>query len=427
MPVNRQGDDNSLGLTLISSLFFMWGFITALNDILIPHLKTLFALSYAQAMLVQFCFFTAYLIVSLPSGYLVRKIGYKNGMIAGLTLSGSGCLLFYPAAGLELYPLFLGGLFVLASGITLLQVAANALVILCGKAETASRRLTLTQGFNSLGTTLAPYLGSLFILSAIVKSSDELNQLTSSELSVYRLQQAASVQMPYLALSIILFLMACIFVFINLPTDELVSRIDQDSQSLKQKGLTSSAWNFRHLKLGALAIFAYVGAEVSIGSFLVSFLGQPEIVGMVGQEAGKYVSIYWGGAMIGRFIGSAMMKKILPQTLLSANAIIAALLVLITIVLTGKLAMWSILSVGLFNSIMFPTIFALALNGLGKHSAQGSGILCMAIVGGAIMPLLQGCFADWIGVQFAFFLPVLCYVYIFYYGFRGYQFYFAEK
>jgi FHS family L-fucose permease-like MFS transporter len=221
--------------------------------------------------------------------------------------------------------------------------------------------------------------------------------------------------------------MACIFVFINLPTDELISRIDQDSQSLKQKGLTSSAWNFRHLKLGALAIFAYVGAEVSIGSFLVSFLGQPGIVGMVGQEAGKYVSIYWGGAMIGRFIGSAMMKKILPQTLLSANAIIAALLVLMTIVLTGKLAMWSILSVGLFNSIMFPTIFALALNGLGKHSAQGSGILCMAIVGGAMIPLLQGYIADWVGVQLAFFMPILCYVYIFYYGRIGYRFQLFSK
>ena len=323
MSLKNKDNDNNLRLALISALFFTWGFITALNDILIPHLKALFALSYTQAMLVQFCFFAAYFVVSMPSGYLVSKIGYKYGIR-------------------ELYALFLGGFFVLASGITLLQVAANAFVILLGKSETASRRLTLTQGFNSLGTTLAPYLGALFILSEKVMTTDELNQLALPEFSNYRLQQATVVQMPYLILSTLFFLTACIFVFIKLPSYEATRQADQGSESLEQQSLAHSVWDFRHLKLGALAIFAYVGAEVAIGSFLVNYLGQPEIANMVEQEAGKYVSIYWGGAMIGRFIGSAMMKKVLPQTLLSANAVIAIFLISMTIASNGKLAMWSI-------------------------------------------------------------------------------------
>jgi MFS transporter, FHS family, L-fucose permease len=410
-----------LTLPLLTSLFFMWGFITALNDILIPHLKSVFTLSYTQAMLVQFCFFTAYFVVSLPSGYLIGKIGFKSGIVVGLLVAGSGCLIFYPAASLQSYPLFLMAFFVLASGIGLLQVAANSYVTLLGSQETASSRLTLVQGFNSLGTTIAPYIGALLIMAATVKTSDEISLLSPDKLLPYQAQQAATVQYPYLMLAALLFLMALIFVLVKLPKALATDKANTNNGETNLNHAQISAWNYRHLKLGAVAIFVYVGGEVSIGSFLVSFLGQPSIAGLSGQEAGKYVSLYWGGAMLGRFLGTAIMQKIAPQTLLSFNAIMAILLVISAMATSGGLAMWSLLAVGLFNSIMFPTIYSLALNGLGQYSAQGSGILCMAIVGGAIIPLLQGYFADIVGIQHAFFISVFCYLYVAYYGCLGFR------
>jgi len=403
-------------LTVLTSLFFIWGFITCLNDILIPHLKAVFTLNYTQAMLVQFCFFTAYFVVSVPSGYLVEKIDYKGGIIAGLSIAGIGCLLFYPAASSHSYPLFLAAFFVLASGITLLQVAANPYVTILGKPETASSRLTMTQAFNSLGTTIAPYLGALFILATAVKTADEIKQLNADELSAYQSAQAAAVQTPYLLLAAVLFFIAVVFALIKLPKiaagETQVSDVDD---------VHDSAWGYKHLVLGAIGIFVYVGGEVSIGSFLINFLGEPAIAGLAEQEAGKYVSFYWGGAMVGRFIGAAVMQKIQPGKALTFNAVTAALLVLMTMFGSGQVAMWTLLAVGLFNSIMFPTLFSLAVSGLGKHTGQGSGILCAAIVGGAILPVVQGLFADRIGIQQAFFIPVLCYCYIAYYGWRGYR------
>lgn len=405
-------------LIILTSLFFIWGFITCLNDILIPHLKSVFTLNYTQAMLIQFCFFTAYFVVSVPSGYLVEKIAYKGGIIAGLSVAGIGCLLFYPAASSHSYPLFLAAFFVLASGITLLQVAANPYVTILGNPETASSRLTLTQAFNSLGTTIAPYFGALFILATAVKTADEIKQLNADELSAYQAAQAAAVQTPYLLLAAVLFFIAVIFALIKLPKIEAaeaqVSGLEED--------VHDSAWGYRHLVLGAIGIFVYVGGEVSIGSFLINFLGEPSIAGLAEQEAGKYVSFYWGGAMVGRFIGAVAMQKIQPGTALAFNAVTAAVLVLMTMLGSGYVAMWTILAVGLFNSIMFPTIFSLAVSGLGRHTGQGSGILCAAIVGGAVLPVVQGLFADWIGIQQAFFIPVLCYCYIAYYGWRGCRF-----
>ncbi|MEY3807119.1 MAG: L-fucose:H+ symporter permease [Pseudomonadota bacterium] len=400
-------------LTLLTSLFFIWGFITSLNDILIPHLKSVFTLNYTEAMLVQFCFFAAYFVVSVPSGYLVKKIAYKGGIIAGLSLAGSGCLLFYPAASLPSYPLFLGAFFVLASGITLLQVAANPYVTLLGKPSTASSRLTLTQAFNSLGTTIAPYLGALFILDTAVKTVDQLKLLNADELSTYQAAQAAAVQNPYLLLAAVLFFIAAIFALIKLP--------DIDAADTQMSGSDDSAWAYKHLVLGAIGIFVYVGSEVSIGSFLINFLGEADIAGLTEQQAGKYVSFYWGGAMIGRFVGAGFMQTIQPGKVLAFNAVMAALLVLMTMLGSGSVAMWTLLAVGLFNSIMFPTIFSLALSGLGKHTGQGSGILCAAIVGGAILPVVQGFFADQIGIQQAFFIPVLGYSYIAYYGWRSFS------
>ncbi len=408
-------------LVILTSLFFIWGFITCLNDILIPHLKSVFTLNYAQAMLIQFCFFTAYFVASIPSGYLVEKIGYKNGIVGGLSIAGIGCLLFYPAAGQHSYPLFLAALFVLASGICLLQVAANPYVTILGKAETASGRLTMTQAFNSLGTTIAPYFGALFILSTAVKTADEIKLLNVDELSAYQAAQAAAVQSPYLLLAAILFSVSIIFAIIRLPDIKAADQQALEAEPLSFEDDHSNAWAYRHLVLGAIGIFVYVGGEVSIGSFLINFLGEPDIAGLAEQDAGKYVSFYWGGAMLGRFVGAVVMQKVQPGKVLAFNALTAALLVITTMISTGHFAMWTILAVGLFNSIMFPTIFSLAVAGLGRHTGQGSGILCTAIVGGAILPVVQGLFADHIGIQSAFFIPVLCYLYIAYYGWRGHR------
>ncbi len=414
----------TFALSILTTLFFMWGFITCLNDILIPHLKAVFTLNYTQVMLIQFSFFTAYALVSLPAGMLVEKIGYKNGIVIGLITAGIGSLLFYPAAGYQSFEMFLFALFVLASGITLLQVAANPYVAILGKPETASSRLNLTQAFNSLGTTIAPLFGSLLILSLAVKTAEELKLMTTDKLAAYKLAEASAVQIPYLGLAAALFIIAAIFAVIKLPIVEAAAQ--SSDVNVVETDNKKSAWEYKHLVLGALAIFVYVGGEVSIGSFLVSYLGQDFVAGLKEVDAGKFVSFYWGGAMVGRFVGSAVQRKIKPNVVLTFNALAAAVLVIVSMLSFGQLAMWSILAVGLFNSIMFPTIFTLAIDGLGKHTGQASGILCTAIVGGALIPLLQGYFADTIGIHYAFFIPVLCYMYIAYYGWKGFKPQFAN-
>ena len=398
-PANQAGN-YSFALTSLTTLFFMWGFITCLNDILIPHLKGVFDLSYSQAMLIQFCFFGAYFLVSIPAGSLVKKLGFQKGIVLGLIIAAVGCLGFYPAAAMHSYPVFLFALFVLASGITLLQVSANPYVSILGKSETASSRLTLTQAFNSLGTTIAPFFGAYLILDQVAETMSAA-------------QQAESVQLPYLLLAGMLLILAMIFAFIKLPTVEYAQG-PQDKEEI-----TGSAWQYRHLVLGAVGIFVYVGAEVAIGSFLVSFLNDPNIAGLEESDAAKYIAYFWGGAMVGRFIGAAVMQKLPAGKVLAFNAISGVILICLAMVTSGQLAMWAILLVGLCNSIMFPTIFSLAINGLGKHTSHGSGILCLAIVGGAIIPLIQGVLADTIGLQNSFFLPIICYVFIAYYGFSG--------
>ncbi len=399
---SQQGQNYAFALTSLTSLFFMWGFITCLNDILIPHLKAVFDLSYSQAMLVQFCFFSAYFLVSLPSGIIVKKLGYQKGIVLGLAIAAVGCLCFYPAAALHSYPIFLMALFVLASGITLLQVSANPYVSMLGEAKTASSRLTMTQAFNSLGTTVAPFFGAFLILDQAAESMSVL-------------EGAQAVQMPYILLAVMLLGLASLFAYIKLPDISLI----QTQDKLDDESDNGSAWQYSHLTLGAVGIFVYVGAEVSIGSFLVSFLAEPSIANLAESEAAKYIAYYWGGAMVGRFMGAVVMQKVAAGKALCFNAILAMLLIIIAITSSGMLAMWAILLVGLCNSIMFPTIFSLAINGLGKHTSQGSGILCLAIVGGAILPLLQGVLADNMGVQTAYFLPLLCYVFIAYYGLSG--------
>lgn len=407
--------NSNVSLVILTSLFFMWGFITCLNDILIPHLKNVFSLNYTQAMLIQFCFFGAYFIVSMPAASLIKKIGYKLGIVSGLVVAGIGCLMFYPAAEIQSYPLFLAALFVLASGITCLQVSANPYVTAIGKADTASSRLILTQAFNSLGTTIAPFFGGLLILSGVAIGVEELSMMSVAEQTQYRMEEAQAVQMPYLGLATVLFVLAAIFVWLKLPK---ISAIENTEQTQAANDI-KSAWAFPHLTLGALAIFVYVGAEVSIGSFLINFLGEDHILGLQESDAAHYIAYYWGGAMVGRFIGAVVTRYYAANKILVINSIASVALVITAMLSSGQVAVVAILAVGLCNSIMFPTIFSLAVSDLDKATSQGSGILCLAIVGGAIIPLIQGVLADTLGIQLGFFLPALCYAYIAFYGFKG--------
>ncbi len=444
----------TFSMTVLSSLFFMWGFITVLNDILIPYLKGVFSLSYFQAMLVQFAFFGAYFvggflyfIISRTKGDPINKIGYKNGVLFGLLLSAIGTFLFYPAASMQLYGLFLTALFVLGLGFAVLQIAANPYVAILGPESQASARLNLSQGFNSIGTTIAPVIGGFLIFDYFHVSSGD----------------AQAVIPPYMMLTGLLLLLLFLVYFAPLPHFVQEESKDKDMGALR----------YRHLKLGALGIFLYVGAEVSIGSFLVSYLGLPNIAGMADGVASAFIAFYWGGAMIGRFLGAISLSdmagqkkyilmavvsalafgvvfwvinfrysidfasaapyiiflvinyiafvagKSLPARTLTIFALFPVALLLMAIFAQGEWAMWSVLSIGVFNSIMWSNIFTLAIKGLGKDTSQGSSILVMFIVGGALLPPLQGLLADQWGVQYSFFVPILSYLYLAWYGWKG--------
>jgi len=399
-------------LTVVTTLFFMWGFLTCLNDILVPHLKPIFDLNYRQIMLIQFAFFGAYFLFSIPSAKIIDWIGYQRSMVLGLLTMGAGAFLFVPAASVPSYPLFLMALIVLAAGITCLQVAANPYVTVLGKPETASSRLNLTQAFNSLGTFLAPFFGGLLILSAAPKTIEEIRALAPDALKVYRIHEAASVKVPYIGLGIALVVLAVAIGSFKLP------KIPQAQRKVGEK-VNDSIWKHRNLILGAVGIFVYVGAEVSIGSFLVNYFSQPEIGGLSEKIAASYVALYWGGAMVGRFIGSGLLQRVRTGHLLGLCAVCAAVLVAISMMSTGHVAMWSIILVGFFNSIMFPSIFTLGVAELGPLTGDGSGVMIMAIVGGALIPLAQGAVADRIGIHHAFFMPVICYLYILYFALSG--------
>jgi len=395
-------------LIVLTSLFFMWGLITSLNDILIPHLKAAFELSYVQVMLIQFCFFGAYFVTSLPWGVFVERVGYKSGIVIGLLIAGAGCVMFYPAASARSYPFFLGALFVLAAGITLLQVAANPYVAILGPAKTASSRLNLTQAFNSLGTWVGPLMGTFLILGAAQVTGDAAARAAA---------EAHVVQVPYLGLAATLAAIALIIGLTALPKIEAQA----PAASGAADNDPGSVWSHRPLVLGAIAIFVYVGAEVSIGSFMVNFLEQPQIAGLSEKAAGFGLTSYWFGAMVGRFVGSAVLRYVRPGKVLAFNALAAVLLLVIAMVFAGRVAMVAVVAIGLFNSIMFPTIFTLAIDGLGKRTGEGSGVLCMAIVGGAIIPVAMGWLADNVSLLYAFVLPLVCYLYIAYYGRKGHQ------
>jgi FHS family L-fucose permease-like MFS transporter len=431
------GDNASYGsaLAMVTTLFFMWGFLTSLNDILIPHLKSIFELNYAEVMLVQLAFFGTYALLGIPSGKVVEWIGYKRTMVAGLLTMGLGAILFVPAAKLPSYPLFLGALIVLAAGITALQVAANPYVTILGPARTAASRLNLTQAFNSLGTVVGPIFGAFLILRGAGKVVANLDALAPAERKAYQIQQASTVNIPYLGIALALILLGLAIAMYKFPRIE--STKDYRPSELAHPR-HDSMWRHSHVVYGAIGIFVYVGAEVSIGSFLINYFARPEIGGLatavhsgsVGMASaallrfltkalGTWVPLYWGGLMVGRFIGSGLQQKLNPGRMLSVCAVFAGVLVLVSMLSNGSLAVWSILLVGLFNSIQFPTIFTLGVAEMGPLTGEASGLLITAIVGGAIIPELQGILADKIGIHHAFVLPILCYLFIAWYGVRG--------
>ena len=392
---------NNLALSVVGALFFMLGFITCLNDILIPHLKAIFNLNYTQAMLVQFCFFTAYAVMSIPMSKLVEKMGYKAGIIGGFLIAALGCILFYPAAASASYPIFLGALFILASGIVLLQVAGNPYVTLLAPKGKESVMLTLIQAFNSLATTVAPPIGAALIFVDATASQAE---------------RISSVQMPYLGLAGFMILLSVLIGLIKLPDARQIAAEQTESN---HDGKTS-VWQYKHMVLGTIGIFCYVGAEVAIGSLMVNAL--EHTAGLSHDKAAGYLSIYWGGAMVGRFIGAGLMNKIAPNKYLAFNASMAVGLLMLAIAAGGgAVTQWSLLLIGFFNSIMFPTIFSLGTKGLGKFTSAASGIISTAIVGGALVPVLQGFVIDHVGLMISYVIPAVCYVYIVFFATRDYK------
>jgi FHS family L-fucose permease-like MFS transporter len=453
---NEVSKDYKSAFAVLTLLFFMWGFITCLNDILIPYLKEVFSLTYFQAMLIQFAFFGAYFIgsviyffISMYYGDPIAKMGYKNGIILGLVIAAGGCALFIPAASFLLYGFFLTALFCLGLGLTVLQIAANPYVAILGSPKTASSRLNLAQGFNSFGYTIAPVIGGYLIFSFFGGEG---------------VLGADALKIPYLGLSMLFLVLAVVIKLFPLP-------VVTDSGSV-EKG--APALKYRHLVLGMVAIFCYVGAEVTIGSLLVNFFGLPEIAGLEEMEASAFLSFYWGGTMIGRFLGAISLSAIdngkkfglmsltaiatffviygvvylntgisieeispflifvalnllafrlgksNPQRTLAIFSGIAILLLALVILTSGKVAFWSVIAIGLFNSIMWSNVFTLAISGLGKYTSQASSLLVMAILGGALVPLLQGVLADVVGIQLSFAIPIFCYAFIGYYGLKGY-------
>jgi len=387
-------------LISLAVLYFMMGFITCLNDTLVPFFKTGFTLTYSQSSLVQFYFFLTYGIMSIPAGRIVERVGYKNGMVMGFAIAAFGAILFFPAAVMHQYYLFLAALFVVAIGIVLLQVAANPYITALGPAKTASSRLTLIQGVGSIGTTVAPLFGAYFILSSIQDSN------ASSD----------AVKYPYVGIALLLILIAFIVYKLRLPSIKpVVEKVDTSLTTDKR-----SIFSFRNLKFGVWALFFYVGAEVSIGTFLTNYIADTLMIEE--NQANTYVAFYWGSMLVGRLIGSVVLKSLKASSVLAFCAISAILLIAISVSSNGYLAVWTMIAVGLCNSIMFAIIFSLSVENLGKYTTKASGILSTAIVGGAIVSYSQGVLIDHYTWVISFMLPLVCYIYILFYSINGYRY-----
>jgi len=389
---------------LVVTLFFMWGFLTELDGALIPYLKDVFELTDFKAALVQFAFFIAFVTMSWPAAWILNKIGYGKGIVIGLFVMAIGSFLFFPASKVLSYPIFLSAIFVLAIGVTILQVAANPYVTFLGPPEKASNRLNLAQGINSLAKVIAPFFGSYFILKGL------------EDLSL--MEKAEAVQMPYIFLGSVILILSVVFWFIKLPEPE---EIEEEAAEFEQDMEETSIFQFPHLLKGAGAIFFYVGVEVSVATFMVLFLGQEEIAGLTRSAAALYLSYYWGGLMIGRLAGSYVLNYISSQRLLAICSVLAAICIVVVVTGTGHVAMWALILTGLFHSIMWSNIFSLSIVGLGKFTSMGSALLVAAIVGGALIPPLQGLISDNYGRQESFLILIVGYIYILYFGLRGYQ------
>jgi FHS family L-fucose permease-like MFS transporter len=414
-------DSRAMGVAV--ALFFMVGFLTCLNDIIIPHLKSIFDLSYAEAMLVQFAFFSSYFAFSYPGGRLVDRIGYKQTMVTGLIIMGIGALGFVPAATTARFPIFLVALVILAAGMTTVQVAANPYVTIIGPTTTASSRLNLAQAFNSVGTFIAPFLGAALILKGAKPISPErLHSMSEAARELYRSSEASSVKLPYLGMALFLFCLAFGLALIKLQScgggqhrTEHFRPASGVAEKVEHESVLSRPW----LVAGAIGIFTYVGAEVAIGSLLVNFMGLPKIAGLPEASAAAFLMVYWGGAMLGRFAGSALLQRIRTGPIVGAAGLFALGLVVLSVFTHAHVAMYALLAVGFFNSIMFPSIFTLGLQDLGPLTSKGASVMIAAIVGGAVIPLATGRLADKIGLQLSFLLPALCYVYIAAFGFAN--------
>jgi FHS family L-fucose permease-like MFS transporter len=399
-----------LALTILAAVFFMWGFATVLNDILVPHLRAVFRLNYAQSLSIQFVFYLAYLVMAIPAAATLERKGYKACIVIGLSGMAVSALGFVPAALLQSYGVFLVALFLLASSITLLQVAANPYVTLIGEPTTASSRLNLVQAFNSLGTTVAPLFGGLLILSRSASGTvPDGTVLTAAQ----RMADVQAVEIPYLLVAAALIALAVLVWRTHLPDLGEESR-----REVREARNEYSLWRHRNLVLGVPAICFYLVAEIGIGSTLVNFIAQADVGAMSYAKASTYVSIFWGGAMVGRFMGALALRAIGPQQLLATASSGALVLVLLAITTHGHLAMWCLLAVGLCHSIMFPTIFTLGIKGLGPLTQEGSGLLIMAIAGGALAAV-QGVLADHVGLQLSYLLPAACYIYVLFYALFG--------
>ncbi len=398
-------------LILLATLFFMWGFITVINNTLLPHLRAVFDLNYTQTTLIESVWFIAYFVASIPSAKLIERIGYQKSLVVGLAVMAAGALLMIPAARIPSYGVVLTALFVIASGITLLQVAANPYVAVIGPPETASSRLNLVQAFNSMGTTLAPLFGGYLIL-ARSESGTRLGgaaEMTMAE----RLADAQSVQLPYLIVAAVLVILAIVIARFNLPALGEATR-----RAAAEERHRHSLWRHRNLVFGVPAIFIYLIAEIGVSNLFINFISAPEIGNVTHATASNYLFVLWGGMMVGRFAGSFLMRSIPAERVLAAAAIGAFVVMLITSFATGPVAMWSLISVGLFHSIMFPTIFTLGIRGLGPLTEEGSGLLIMAIAGGALV-IIQGWLADRVGLQLSFLLTAACELYVLFYALWG--------
>jgi len=397
----RPGQDVPDLRLFVFALFFIFGGITSLNDILIPKLKQLFTLSYAEVMMVQFAFFAAYLVISIPAAAIVKRVGYMRSAVIGLLTMMTGCLLFIPASLSAAFAMFLLALFVLATGITVIQVVTNPLISILGKPETAHSRLTFAQAFNSLGTTIFPLVGSILILGSLGKTDPAT--LSGAALDAFRRAETMTVIFTYLGLAVVLAMLAGLVWW---RRTRLAETVFEQADIFKMFELLA---RFR-FAFGTACIFLYVGAEVSIGSVIVNYLMQANTLGLGAEDAGKHVPYYWGGALVGRFVGAYVLRHISPGKVLAFSAAMVVALLLVSANSVGMVSAWSLLSIGLFNSIMFPTIFALTSEGLGARTADGSGVLCVAIVGGAIVPIVTGAAADWVGLKMALIVPAVCYL-----------------